>query len=127
MDLWRRLFFHSWKKYLIALALAVLLTGLVLWQRGGFLPLFWADALETAGGILILLGLLGLVARLGAFDTVGYAVSTFGKRRWKDLVEYSEAKKERRTRLPWSFMALVTTGAVFLIAGLIVAAAVRLE
>ena len=125
MDLWRRLFIHSPKKYLIALALALALTGLVLLLRGSLLPFTWADALETSGGILILLGLLGLVARLGAFDTAGYAASTFGKRRYKDLYEYSAAKKEHRSAAPWSFMTLITTGAVFLIAGLIVSAAAR--
>lgn len=126
MDLLRRLFLHSARRYLIALGLAVLLTALRLWSLGGNLPLFWADALETAGGVLILLGLLGLVARLGAFDTVGYAFSTFrSQRRYKDLYEYSEAKKEGRSHQAWGFMAFIAVGAVFLIGGFVLAGAVR--
>ncbi len=126
MDLLRRLFRHSPKRYLTALALAALLTGLRLWSLGGLLPLFWADALETAGGVLILLGLLSLAARLGAFDTVGYAFSTFrSQRRYKDLYEYSVAKKENRSRQPWGFMAFIAVGVLFLAAGLILSAAVR--
>ena len=126
MDLLRRLFSHSPGRYLIALGLAALLTALRLWSLGGTLPLFWADALEAAGGVLILLGLLELVARLGAFDTVGYAFSTFrSQRRYKDMYEYSTAKKENRSRQPWGFMAFITVGAVFLIAGLVLAAAIR--
>ena len=61
MSLVRRLFLHSPREYLIALGLGALLTGLRLWSLGGTLPLFWADALETAGGVLILLGLVGAV------------------------------------------------------------------
>ena len=126
MDLLRRLILHSPKRYLAALGLAALLTGLRLWSLGGTLPLFWADALETAGGVLILLGLLGLVAHLGAFDTVGYAFNTFrSQRRYKDLYEYSAAKKDSRSRQPWGFMAFIAVGAVFLVAGLVLAAAVR--
>ncbi len=126
MDLLRRLFFNPPRKYLISLALGALLAALVLWLRGGFLPLFWADALETAGAVLILLGLLGLVAHLGAFDTMGYAFSTFrSQRRYKDLYSYSEAKKESRSHASWGFMAPIATGAVFLIAGLILASSLR--
>ena len=40
MDLLRRLFLHSARRYLIALGLAVLLTALRLWSLGGNLPLF---------------------------------------------------------------------------------------
>ncbi len=126
MGLLRRLFLHSPAKYLIALGLAALMTGLRLWSLGGTLPLFWADALETAGGILIFLGLLGLVARLGAFDSAGYAFSTFrSRRRYQDLVEYGAAKKENRSRRPWGFMVFITVGTVFLLAGLVLAAAIR--
>ena len=123
MSLVRRLFLHSPRGYLIALGLGALLTGLRLWSLGGTLPLFWADALETAGGVLIL---LGLVARLGAFDTVGYAFSTFrSRRRHADLYAYASAKKEERSRRSWGFMAFIAVGVLFLAAGLILAAAVR--
>lgn len=126
MSLVRRLFLHSPREYLIALGLGALLTGLRLWSLGGTLSLFWADALETAGGVLILLGLLGLVARLGAFDTVGYAFSTFrSRRRYEDLYAYASAKKEERSRRSWGFMAFIAVGVLFLAAGLILAAAVR--
>ena len=116
----RRLFLHSPKVYAAALALGILLTALVLRSRGSLIPLWWADGLSAAGAVLVLLGLLGLAARLGAFDTVGYSFSTLGSRRYKDLFAYSEAKKEKRSRSELGFMPFLTVGAVFLVAGLAV-------
>ncbi len=118
----RRLLLHSPKVYAVALALGVILTALVLRSRGSLLPLWWADGLTAAGGVLILLGLLGLVARLGAFDTVGYGVSRIRGRRYKDLYAYSEAKREKRSHTPPGFMPFIAVGAVFFLAG----AAVRI-
>lgn len=115
----RRLFLHSPKGYAVALLLGAVLTALNIWSRGGGLLFRWSDAVTTAGAALILMGLLGLTARLGAFDTVGYGVSKIWKPRYKDLVEYTQAKTEKRSREPLRFMAFVTVGALFVIAGLI--------
>ena len=114
----RRLFLHSPKAYIAALVLGAAFTALNIWSRGGGLAFRWADALTTAGAALIFMGLLGLVARLGAFDTLAYGVSRFWKPRYRDLVEYTEAKAEKRSRAPLSFMPFVTVGALFLLAGL---------
>ena len=126
MDLLRRLFRHPLRSYLLPLAAGALLTALALWLRGGLLPLFWADSLETAGGILVLLGLLGLAARLGAFDTLGYAFSTFrSRRRYRDLFDYSTAKKESRSRASWGFMPWITVGAALFLAGAVLMSVLR--
>lgn len=115
----RRLFLHSPKVYLFALVLGAALAAFNLWSRGGGLLIRWADALSTAGAFLILMGLLGLVARLGAFDTMAYGFSRLWKPRYTDLMEYTEAKAEKRSRAPLGFMPFVTVGVLFLAAGLI--------
>ncbi|MBO4676404.1 MAG: DUF3899 domain-containing protein [Oscillospiraceae bacterium] len=120
----RRLFLHSPKAYAAALVLGAALTVLNIWSRGGGLLFRWADALSTAGAFLILLGLLGLVARLGAFDTMAYGFSRMWKPRYKDLVEYTQAKAEKRSRAPLGFMPFVAVGVLFLAAGLILRAMV---
>ena len=121
----RRLFLHSPGAYGIALALGAVLTALGLWSRGSLLLIWWADSLSIAGAVLILLGLLGLVARLGAFDTVGYGVSRLGSRRYRDLYEYSQGKAERRSHTPLRFMAFIAAGVLFLAAGLVLRAMVK--
>ena len=60
MERLSRLFPRSPGPWLAALLLGAVVTGLRLWSLGGTLPLFWGDALEAAGGILILLGQLNL-------------------------------------------------------------------
>ena len=115
----RRLFLHSPRLYGIALVLGAALAAVNLWSRGSGLAIRWADALSTAGAFLILLGLLGLTARLGAFDTVGYGISKIWKPRYRDLVEYTRAQAEKRSRSPLGFMPFVTVGSLFVIAGLI--------
>ena len=115
----RRLFFHSPKTWGVSLLLGVLLTALGLFFRKSFLLIWWSDSLSIAGAVLVLLGLLGLVARLGAFDTVAYGFSTFGKRRYKDLFEYTQAKAEKRSHAPPGFMPLIAVGVLFLAAGIL--------
>ena len=115
----RRLFLHSPKAYAVALALGAVLAALVLRFRGAGLTIWWADALSSAGAALILMGLLGLMARLGAFDTVGYGISRLRKLRYRDLYEYCETRKEKRRQAPPVFMAFIAVGALFLIPGLI--------
>ena len=115
----RRLFLHSPKAYVLALVLGAAFAALNLWSRGSGLLIRWADALSTAGAALILLGILGLVARLGAFDTAGYGVSKIWKPRYRDLVEYTQAKAEKRSRMPLGFMPFIAVGTLFLLAGLV--------
>ena len=120
----RRLLFHSPKAWAAAAVLGVLLTALGLWFRKSLLLIWWSDSLSIAGAVLVLLGLLGLMARLGAFDTVSYGFSVLGKRRYKDLYEYTQAKAEKRSHTPPGFMPLIAVGAVFLAAGMILRALV---
>jgi hypothetical protein len=50
---------------------------------------------------------------------VAYGFSTFGKRRYKDLFEYTQAKAEKRSHAPPGFMPLIAVGALFLAAGIL--------
>lgn len=121
----RRWFIHSPGRYALALVLGAGLTALGLYFRKSLLPIWWADSLSIAGAVLVLLGLLGLMARLGTFDMAGYAVSTLGNRRYRDLYEYSRAKAEKRSHTPPGFVPFIAVGAVFLAAGLILRCTIK--
>ena len=122
----RRLLFHSPKTWIVSLVLGAVFTALGLWSRKSFLLIWWSDSLSVAGAVLILLGLLGLAARLGAFDTAAYGFSTLSpRRRYKDLYEYTQAKAEKRSHAPPGFMPLIAVGVLFLAAGIVLRTMVR--
>ena len=121
----RRLLLHSPKTWAVAGALGAVLTALGLWFRKSFLLIWWSDSLCIAGAVLILLGLLGLMGRLGAFDTVGYGISTLGRRRYRDLVDYTRIKAEKRSHQVPGFTPLIAVGILFLAAGMICRALVK--
>lgn len=113
----------SWKRYVAALILNVLLTLTVLFVRGFELKIYYVDAFSVAGAVSILLGLLFWVSAAGAFDTIGYGFSTLGSnRKYKDLYEYSVRKKEKRSRHKGSFLPYIIVGAVFLAVSALISA-----
>ena len=116
MGMLNRLFRHAWWRYAIPAAAGIAVT-LLLSRRGGFSPRAWMDGLTTAGAVLVLWGLLSLVTYHGAFDMFGYAFSTFGNRRYRDLVEYSTARQEKRRSGGWVFGPPMAVGLLLLLIG----------
>ena len=120
MSFFRRFFFHSWKPYLTGLLLAAALVLWILYQKGFDRLLCYVEALTTAGAVVLLIGLLQLVAYLGAFDTFGYGwkyITKYGQ--YKDLVEYNEKQREKRAQGELVFMPFITVGCLILAAGLL--------
>ncbi len=117
MSWFKKLFIHSPFHYLIALVVATILFLVALFARKVYSILFIADAFAIGGGVTFLYGGLVLVNYLGAFDTIGYGFSTFlgKKRKYEDLVDYSEKKKESRKLGNFIFMPYFTVGALFLL------------
>ncbi len=120
MSVFSRIFRHPWKQYAAAAGVAVTITFLSLIKDGFVLRISYYNALTMAGAVTLLLGLLLLTAYLGAFDIFGYSFSTLrSQRRYRDLYEYTEAKKEKRRRGDRFFLPWVIVGTGFLITGLL--------
>ena len=118
MDILRKLFFHSPIHYITALVIGTALTLLRLISTDFSLLIHYIDALTIAGAIVFLLGMLGVVSRLGAFDTFAYSFSTFRRQsKYRDLYDYKEKKNEKASRKELTFMPYITVGAVFLAVG----------
>ncbi len=120
MSFFRRFFFHSRKRYVTGLLLAAALVLWILYQKGFDRLLCYVEALTTAGAVVLLIGLLQLVAYLGAFDTFGYGwkyITKYGQ--YKDLVEYNEKQREKRAQGEMVFMPFITVGFLILAAGLL--------
>ena len=125
MSFFRRVFFHSPKRYITGLLLAAALTLLILYQKGFDRTIYFVDAFSAAGGIVFLIGLLQLVSYWGAFDTFGYGISKLGNyKRYADLYEYTQKKREARGRGELVFIPFLVVGAVFILISLIISAAI---
>jgi len=112
---------RSWKRYVAAFIINIVVTIVVLLIRGGGFKIYYVDALSVAGSVSILLGLLVWITEAGAFDTIGYGLSTFrSERKYQDLYEYSLLKKEKRSRKDKPFLPYIVVGAVFLLLSLLV-------
>lgn len=115
-----RFFRHPWKQYAAAAGVAVAIMGLSLLRDGFTLRIHYYNALTMAGAVTLLLGLLLMTAYFGVFDIFGYSFSTVGtKRRYHDLYEYAEAKKEKRRHGNKFFLPWMIVGTAFLLAGLL--------
>lgn len=118
--------FGSPGKYVGSAIAAAVVWILVFWRGGGFAPESGmhllrcvCDGLFVSGVLVAAAGLLTLLNSGGAFDIVAFSTAKITKRAGKKtFYEYCEDKKNRRV-IRWF---LVITGAVFLIAAIIVTA-----
>ena len=123
MKVLKRLFVHPWKAYIAPVVVCVLLALLALIFRGFTRRANYYDALTLSGVATVLLGLLRMVWYFGAFDTFGYGFSALFRerdKRYASLYEYSEAKKEKRSKGGWTFMPYIMVGTVVFVVGLLV-------
>lgn len=120
MTWFRKLFLHSLVRYIVAFAICATFSLVYLIINGWNYKIYYVDAFTVGGSISVLFGGLVLVTYLGAFDTFGYAFSTFGRnRKYKDLVDYTEKKQIKRGKNRFIFMPYITVGVIFIIVGLI--------
>ena len=113
----------SWKRFIVALVLNIALTLLVLLIRGFGLKIYYVDAFSVAGSVSILLGMLFWVTAAGAFDALGYGISTFrSMKKYKDFYEYTVRKKEIRSRKEKKFPSFIVVGIVFLMISFLISA-----
>ena len=114
-----RFFCHHPLRYLFWVGLGAAVALLSLLRSGFGLIFFWADALSAAGAVLILLGLLGLAAHCGAFDTFRFSFSTLKSRHYRTMYEFNEARKKKRNKREWIFAPPLTLGAAYLLIGIL--------
>lgn len=121
MSFFHKVFAHSWKRYLVAVLLAVAIGLLYLFLHSFEGVLFYVDAFGIGGGVTFCIGMLMLVSFLGAFDTFAYAFSTLqSKRQYKDLYEYNNAKEEKRKQSAWGFCPFLLVGLVFVLVSFLI-------
>ena len=121
MRIFKKLFLHSFKHYMIAAGAFVSLVMICMWIDKFNTSQFPA-AFASSGLVLTFVGLLLMLSYLGAFDTLGYAFTTFrsrNRRPYKDLVEYTEVKTRTRKVQEYFFVPYIVVGLVFFALGMI--------
>ena len=124
-----RLFAHIRKflKTYIITALVSAVIGVTIFMLYYFLNdrtlLAAINGTSMAGIILLGVGLLCLVARLGAFDTMSYGFrqmfsSMFAKEanKYNDMVEYKQDKNAKRARSSYYYVVMMIVSVFFFIA-----------
>lgn len=123
MNLFKRLFLHSYKKYIVLsiLALAIILYYVLFF--GATKVIVYVNAFFLAGAILIALGGLSIVTNQGAFDMFQYSGRTFGNMfrrninpvRKETYAEFLEEQKEKRVKKKYAFGPYIFIGVILLI------------
>lgn len=116
------LYMRFWKKFIMVLVINIGLTLLVLLIKGFELRIHYVDAFSIAGAVSIFLGLLSWAASAGAFDTIGYGLSSLrsADRRDKDLYEYILRKKEKQSRQKINLLTYLAVGVIFLLISILI-------
>ena len=114
------MFRHHPLHYIAAAILGAAIVTVMLLHNPSRSRMAFADAFSVAGAVVVLLGLLLLVSYFGAFEIFGFSFSAHGARRYRTLYEYSEAKKEKRSKGGWTFMPYITVGAALLLIGQVI-------
>jgi prepilin signal peptidase PulO-like enzyme (type II secretory pathway) len=119
-SVFKKFFFHSWKKYIIAfvIALAITIVGLVL--NGFYLLINYANSVFIAGFSVICIGGFSVVNYLGGYDFISYSFA----RRNKDGIKlqystYIENKETKRKANNLPFGPYFVVGFIFLLVSLI--------
>ena len=121
MSTFKKLFLHSFKHYCIAVGSFLAIVMIFMWIDKFNLSQF-PSAFASAGMLVLFAGLLLMLGYFGAFDTIGYAFTTFktrSRRPYKDLVEYTEIKTRLRKEKELYFMPYIVVGLIFAILGFV--------
>lgn len=116
----RKLLMHSPGHYIAALGTAAVAAVYRYWTLPAGVGVRFAayEILSVSGMVTVLVGGLMTVAYLGAFDIFGFAFSPGrfeGKRKYKDYVDYTQQKTQKRARDGWYFVPYYLAGAVLLL------------
>jgi len=120
--MFRKIFIHSPIRYIVAVVIDALVVVLSIVPNPK-VPYQFMVSFSTAGAVTILFGLLVLLANFGAFDMFSYAFLSLRKANrdtYKDLYQYSQIKKEKRSKHMFTFIPYVTVGLLSIIISLII-------
>lgn len=122
--LFKRIFFHSWLKYLISFLISVVVALIVLINKGFNYLVSYSDAFFVGGTIILGVGLLSMLSSFGTFDIFSYSGKyVFNKMRSKDMEnypDYSKGKALNREETKFSFIPYLVVGGFEIIISIVI-------
>ena len=116
-----KIFFHSWKKYIILFVVACALTMAGLLLNGFNFALYYVNSFFFAGFAMICLGGLSIVNYYGGYDFMSYAFSKRNPDGTKiQYSTYIENKENKRKNNKLPFGPYFVIGTIFLIVSIII-------
>lgn len=124
----KKLFFHSWKKYLICFIYSILIYVIYCSLRGTWNHIYcFIDSAFITGFSLICIGGLSTVNYFGAFDFWSYSFSKRGSNgKRMPIYEYAEQKRLKRSKDKLAFGPYYATGLFYVLISLILVIAMNL-
>lgn len=127
MGFWKKVFFHSPVSYGIAFGIACLLSVIYSYLNDFAIGKI-VEAILTSGIIVFLLGMIILCAHYGAFDTFAYGFQSLRnrkKRKYEDLVQYTQLKQEERGKRSLPYVPFMVVGLIFAFIGIILSLIIK--
>lgn len=121
MKLLKKLFLHSFHKYIIGASIAVIILIINLCLKNFKELINYIDGLQIGGAVVFLIGGLSFVSYYGAFDSFGYAFSKIKKdpeKVYRDMYEYVAIKQEERKEHKFPYMPYLVVGVAFILIGI---------
>jgi hypothetical protein len=117
MELFKKIFCHSVRKYLVAFCIACGLTVAYLVLNGDDHIRFYCDAFFIGGAATFLIGCLSCVSFYGAFDSFSFGFRMFRKDRRSEstLYDYVSTKQIERKKARLPYTPYMVIGVLFLI------------
>lgn len=114
----KKVFLHSWVKYLISFLIACLICFICLYNTSFEYIYNYSNASGTAGLALVFVGLISLANYFGAYDFFGYAFTIKkDKMSYQDYMDKHQIKRKSKN-LP--FGPYFAIGLLFLLISLII-------
>lgn len=116
----KKIFIHSYKKYIFLIVLGAIFTLVNLISHGFNHMIYYVNGTSIAGLALIFMGGLSLLGYFGAFEFWGY---TFSRKdmngRRMEYSDYINQKKEKRVRSELPFGPYFLVGVLYLLVSLV--------
>ncbi len=122
-SIFKKVFFHNPKKYIVAILIGLVVIVIALWIKGANYLKAYVDGTFIAAFVLIAAGMLSILTSKGSVDIFSYSTkyvyNRFRSRPVERYHEYTSNKMEKRSKNKFSYVPYFVCGALYFVISLI--------